>query len=124
MNIHEGRTKFKYYDKYGNFDKAFTDEVWDNIMDVNAKGTFLVNKAAVIQMRAQGGGGRIINISSVAGKFGTATLTHYCASKGVVTHIIDQFQPYCDTLHTNSSGVRGGRPSGSDFFVKKSINRI
>ena len=44
---------------------------WDNIMDVNAKGTFLVNKAAVIQMRAQGGGGRIINISSVAGKFGT-----------------------------------------------------
>tara|TARA_B100000749_G_scaffold209531_1_gene164479 strand:- start:1491 stop:2540 length:1050 start_codon:yes stop_codon:yes gene_type:complete len=35
MNIYEGRTKFKYYDKYGNFDKAFTDEVWDNIMDVN-----------------------------------------------------------------------------------------
>ena len=61
-----------------------TEEVWDNIMDVNAKGTFLVNKAAVIQMRAQGGGGRIINISSVAGKFGTAPLTHYCASKFAV----------------------------------------
>ena len=57
---------------------------WDNIMDVNAKGTFLVNKAAVIQMRAQGDGGRIVNISSVAGKFGTATLTHYCASKFAV----------------------------------------
>ena len=61
-----------------------TEEVWDNIMDVNAKGTFLVNKAAVIQMRAQGGDGRIINISSIAGKFGTATLTHYCASKFAV----------------------------------------
>ena len=57
---------------------------WDNIMDVNAKGTFLVNKAAVIQMRAQGDGGRIVNISSVAGKFGTATLSHYCASKFAV----------------------------------------
>ena len=57
---------------------------WDNIMDVNAKGTFLVNKAAVVRMRAQGGGGRIINVASIAGKFGTATLTHYCASKFAV----------------------------------------
>jgi len=57
---------------------------WDNIMDVNAKGTFLVNRAAVIRMRAQGDGGRIVNISSVAGKFGTATLSHYCASKFAV----------------------------------------
>ena len=57
---------------------------WSNIMDVNAKGTFLVNKAAVIQMRAQGAGGRIINIASIAGKFGTGTLTHYCASKFAV----------------------------------------
>ena len=57
---------------------------WDNVLDVNAKGTFLVNKAAVIQMRAQGDGGRIINVASIAGKFGTATLTHYCASKFAV----------------------------------------
>ena len=64
--------------------EEMSEAEWDNIMDVNAKGTFLVNKAAVIQMRAQGGGGRIINISSVAGKFGTATLTHYCASKFAV----------------------------------------
>ena len=57
---------------------------WDNIMDVNAKGTFLVNRAAVIRMRAQGGGGRIINIASIAGKRGSAMLTHYCASKFAV----------------------------------------
>ena len=53
-------------------------------MDVNVKGTFLVNKAAVIQLRAQGTGGQIVNIASVAGKFGTATLSHYCASKFAV----------------------------------------
>jgi len=61
-----------------------SEEEWDNVMDVNAKGTFLVNKAAIIQMRVQGGGGRIINISSISGKFGVATLTHYCASKFAV----------------------------------------
>ena len=61
-----------------------SEAAWDNIMGVNAKGTFLVNRAAVLQMRAQGGGGRIINIASIAGKFGTATLTHYCASKFAV----------------------------------------
>ena len=57
---------------------------WDNIMAVNAKGTFLVNQAAVVRMRAQGGGGRIINISSIGGKFGSEKLTHYCASKFAV----------------------------------------
>ena len=57
---------------------------WDNIMDVNAKGTFLVNRAAVTRMRAQGAGGRIINIASIAGKRGGANLTHYCASKFAV----------------------------------------
>ena len=61
-----------------------SEEEWDNIMDVNAKGTFLVNRAAVIRMRAQGGGGRIINIASIAGKRGGATVTHYCASKFAV----------------------------------------
>jgi meso-butanediol dehydrogenase/(S,S)-butanediol dehydrogenase/diacetyl reductase len=43
-----------------------------------------VNRAAIIQMRTQGGGGRIINVASIAGKFGVATLTHYCASKFAV----------------------------------------
>ncbi|MBM3484556.1 MAG: SDR family NAD(P)-dependent oxidoreductase [Alphaproteobacteria bacterium] len=61
-----------------------TEDEWDSIMDVNAKGTFLTNQATVAQMRKQGDGGRIINIASVAGKFGTATLTHYCASKFAV----------------------------------------
>jgi meso-butanediol dehydrogenase/(S,S)-butanediol dehydrogenase/diacetyl reductase len=61
-----------------------SEDDWDSIMDVNAKGTFLTNQAAVAQMRKQGGPGRIINIASVAGKFGTATLTHYCASKFAV----------------------------------------
>jgi meso-butanediol dehydrogenase/(S,S)-butanediol dehydrogenase/diacetyl reductase len=62
-----------------------SEKEWDAILDVNLKGTFLTNQAAVVQMRKQGGGGRIINLASVAGKVGTGTLTHYCASKfGVI----------------------------------------
>lgn len=57
---------------------------WDSIMDVNAKGTFLVNQAVVAQLRRQGGGGRIINIASIAGKLGVPLLSHYCASKWAV----------------------------------------
>ena len=57
---------------------------WDYVMDVNARGTFLVNKAAVIRMRAHGGGGRIINIASIAGRTGYKNITHYCASKFAV----------------------------------------
>ena len=57
---------------------------WDYTMDVNARGTFLVNKAAVMRMRAQGGGGRIVNIASIAGRNGYKNITHYCASKFAV----------------------------------------
>ena len=64
--------------------EAMSEAEWDNVLDVNAKGTFLVSKAAVIRMRAQGGGGRIVNVASIAGKFGTPMLTHYCASKFAV----------------------------------------
>jgi meso-butanediol dehydrogenase/(S,S)-butanediol dehydrogenase/diacetyl reductase len=56
---------------------------WDSVMAVNAKGTFLVNKAAAAQMQKQGGG-KIINISSIAGKRGNPGTAHYAASKFAV----------------------------------------
>ncbi|WP_291843502.1 SDR family NAD(P)-dependent oxidoreductase [Maricaulis sp.] len=56
---------------------------WDRIMAVNAKGPFLCSKAVIPHMKACGGG-RIINVASIAGKNGFATLAHYCASKFAV----------------------------------------
>lgn len=62
-----------------------TETDWDSVLDVNLKGTFLVNKAVVAHMRGRGGGGRIINVASIAGKMGVPLLSHYCASKwGVI----------------------------------------
>lgn len=56
------------------------EDVWDEVLDVNLKGTFLCSKA-VLPMMIKQEYGRIINISSIAGKLGQATDTPYCASK-------------------------------------------
>jgi len=60
-----------------------TEQEWDTVLDVNAKGVFLGTKFAIPVMRA-GGGGSIVNISSVAGIIGSKQSTAYNASKGAV----------------------------------------
>ena len=60
-----------------------SEELWDEIMDINSKGVFLGTKVAIPEMRKVGGGS-IINISSVAGLIGTAYSAAYGASKGAV----------------------------------------
>ncbi len=57
---------------------------FDLIQRVNVKGTFLCSRAAARHMIARSGGGRIINISSVSGKYGVARFAAYCASKFAV----------------------------------------
>jgi len=61
-----------------------TEEEWDYNLDVNAKGTFLCTKLALRQMIKQGKGGRIVCVSSLAGKFGNKYYSHYSASKWAV----------------------------------------
>ena len=61
-----------------------SEEEWDRIMAVNAKGVFLGTKHAIPAMR-QAGGGSIINISSVAGLVGSLDGSpSYSATKGAV----------------------------------------
>jgi len=56
---------------------------WQKRMSVNVDGTFLVTKAVVPAMTAQGGG-KIINIGSDTVWMGTPGFAHYVASKGAV----------------------------------------
>jgi 3-oxoacyl-[acyl-carrier protein] reductase len=56
---------------------------WDSVMDVNAKGTFLVTQAVLPTMMAQRYG-RICNIASIGGKHGAPEQAHYSASKAAV----------------------------------------
>src|SRR2546428_152638 len=62
---------------------AMDEALWDRIFAVNVKGVFLCARAA-IPLLGQRGGGRIVNVASVAGKTGRAGLAAYCASKASV----------------------------------------
>lgn len=59
-------------------------ELWDQVLDVNLKATFLCSKA-VLPAMIERSGGRIINIASIAGKVGEPTASAYSAAKfGVI----------------------------------------
>ena len=61
-----------------------TVELWDKVMDVNAKGVFLGTKTAIPHMK-EAGGGSIVNISSISGIVGQDNVNAgYNASKGAV----------------------------------------
>ena len=57
------------------------EEVWDLTQRVNVKGTFLCSRAVAREMIRRGEGGKIIIISSTAGKLGLACAAAYSASK-------------------------------------------
>ena len=63
-------------------DGSGPEEKWLDIVDTNLTGTFYMTRACLPYIPR---GGRIINISSVLGKFGVAGYSAYCASKhGVI----------------------------------------
>ncbi|MFC1705290.1 SDR family NAD(P)-dependent oxidoreductase [Planctomycetota bacterium] len=60
--------------------EEITDEDWDRIMAVNLKGPFICSQEVFRYMKAQKGG-RIVNISSVAGQYHGPKTVHYAVSK-------------------------------------------
>ncbi len=65
---------------------------WDWIMDLNVRSTVVPTQAAARQMIAQGGGGRILNISSVRGNLGIkAGYSAYVAAKGAINSLTRQW---------------------------------
>jgi meso-butanediol dehydrogenase/(S,S)-butanediol dehydrogenase/diacetyl reductase len=61
----------------------FSEEQWDRVMAVNAKGPFLCSKAAIPYL-LRNREGAIVNIASIAGKTARGGLSAYCASKFAV----------------------------------------
>jgi ketoreductase len=59
------------------------EDRWRDILAVNLDGVFHLSRAVLKgpPKNAMGSGGRILNISSVLGKFGVPGYTAYCASK-------------------------------------------
>ena len=71
---------------------------WDRVQRVNVKGMFLCSQAVARHLVAQGTGGKIINISSVTGKQGSARYAAYSASKfaviGFTQSLAHEMAPY------------------------------
>jgi NAD(P)-dependent dehydrogenase (short-subunit alcohol dehydrogenase family) len=61
-----------------------SEEEWDRLMTINAKGPFLLSKAALPAFR-KAGGGTIVNVGSLLGLVAMKDRAAYCASKGAVT---------------------------------------
>ena len=59
-------------------------ETWDRVIAINLTGVFLGCQAGITQMKLQGDGGSVINISSTAGISALPNVVAYTASKGGV----------------------------------------
>jgi NAD(P)-dependent dehydrogenase (short-subunit alcohol dehydrogenase family) len=94
-----------------------TEETWDLMFRINAKGTFFSMQRIAQQMVQQGRGGRIINVASTAGKgFRGTSSPAYAASKGAIismTYIAaHQLAPHDINVNALKEGLEQMIPLG------------
>jgi NAD(P)-dependent dehydrogenase (short-subunit alcohol dehydrogenase family) len=68
-------------------DKSFLkmdEAMWDAVVSTHLKGTFLCSQWFAKQVVAQGGGGRIVNTTSVSGMLGNFGQANYSAAKAAI----------------------------------------
>ena len=88
--------------------EEITEEEWDRVMDVNLKGTFLCSQAVSRVMMTQKSG-KIVNITSIAGKVGgILTGAHYSASKAGVICLTKSLALRLAPYGINVNGVAAG----------------
>ena len=94
-----------------------TEPDWDLTLDVNLKGAFLAMQAAAPHIRAAGQRGRIVAISSDAGKRGFAWIGAYTASKfgliGLVESVAVELADCGATVNAVCPVGRAGHRHGS-----------
>jgi NAD(P)-dependent dehydrogenase (short-subunit alcohol dehydrogenase family) len=98
-------------------------DVWDKLMNVNARGVFLSCQEAARRMRAAGQG-RIVNILSTASSQGFALESAYCASKGAVLLLTRVLAVELAPLGITVNGVGPGTVEtamGRDYLARGPI---
>ncbi len=112
------------------------EEIWDFMMNINAKTAFLLSAAVARSMVARQGGGRIVNIGARAALNGVPTLSAYSASKSAVLRLTEsmagELMPYGITVNAVMPSVidtpqnRAGDPSAdhSKWVTPQSIAEV
>jgi NAD(P)-dependent dehydrogenase (short-subunit alcohol dehydrogenase family) len=98
-------------------------DVWDQVMNVNARGVFLSCQEAARRMRTAGEG-RIVNILSTASSQGFALESAYCASKGAVLLLTRVLAVELAPLGITVNGVGPGTVEtamGRDYLARGPI---
>jgi len=95
-----------------------SEEDWQKVIDVDLKGTFLGCQAAAKQMIKQGKGGKILNISSIAGVVGFTGMCHYCSAKGGVIQMTKEVALELGSKNINVNAIG---PGVIDTEMTKSI---
>lgn len=84
------------------------EEDWDRMLDVDLKGCYLCCQAAAKQMIKQKKGGKILNISSIAGFIGFPGLSHYCAAKAGVIELTKEIATELGPFKINVNAIGPG----------------
>lgn len=84
-----------------------TEEIWDEQLDLNLKGYFFMIKTLVPHFR-ENGGGKVVNISSIAGTGAFPNCPGYCASKGGVVNVTRALAAELGKEHINVNSIAPG----------------
>lgn len=76
------------------------EDAWDKVLNVNLKGPFLCSQQAALRME-NGGGGVIVNISSMHDTVPRKGLAHYCSAKAGLKMLSK-----CLSLELSDKGIR------------------
>ena len=88
-----------------------SDEDFDLVIRTHLRGTFTCARAAAIQMREQGEGGRIIVVGSPAGQRGNFGQTNYAAAKAGIVGVRADLGDGAGA-RARSPSTRSSRPPG------------
>ena len=99
-----------------------SEEEWDWIMDINAKGTFLATQVSMPYLK-ESNNGRVVNLSSTGGINGFPLIVPYCASKFAVTGmtqaISQEVAPYGVTVNAVCPSSIPGTSMGEKVASQK-----
>ena len=84
-----------------------TEELWDEQLDLNLRGAFFCVKALLPEF-LRNGGGKVVNITSIAGVGAFPNCAAYCASKGGLENLTKALAAELGRLNINVNSLAPG----------------